>query len=189
MSSLNALSNLDDQELLLRISAGNEEAFKELYTRYHLPIFNYILRLVHQVQAAEDILQDVFLAIWQSANRFRGHSSVKTWMFRIAHNQAVSWLRRRKNSDQVIDNIENFSLLSKDLPPEEKLLQEWQSNRVQSALEKLSPNHRSVVELTFVHGFAYREIAEIMRCPVGTVKSRMSYALKNLSAYLTQTEE
>ncbi len=179
-------SSLSDQEILTNVAAKDDIAFKELYLRYNLPLFNYLLRLLHQTTIAEDLLQETFLAIWQGAERFRGKSSVKTWIFRIAHNQAISWLRHHGKTQPITLNIEDMSLFSQEPSPEEAIIQMGQVTQIQTAINKLSQNHRSTVELTFVHGFSYKEIAEIMSCPVGTVKSRMNSALKYLNADITR---
>jgi len=177
-----SLESLSDQELLSKISKNDEDAFKELYARYNLSVFNYLIRLIHQTTLAEDLLQESFLGIWQGAQKFRGKSSVKTWIFRIAHHKAISWLRKHGKNQQIPKDIDELSLFSQEISPEEALIQRGQIAQIQNAIEQLSHNHRSTIELTFVHGFSYKEIAEIMGCPVGTVKSRMNYALKILSA-------
>ena len=182
------LASFSDQALISRISKNDEDAFNELYARYNLSVFNYLVRLVHQTTLAEDLLQESFLGIWQGAKKFRGKSSVKTWVFRIAHHKAISWLRKHGKAQQIPADIDELSLFSQEISPEEALIQRGQIAQIQNALEQLSHNHRSTVELTFVHGFSYKEIAEIMGCPVGTVKSRMNYALKNLSADFTRKE-
>jgi RNA polymerase sigma-70 factor (ECF subfamily) len=133
---------------------------------------------------AEEILQEVFLVMWQSAHRFRAEAKVKTWLLRIAHHQAVSWLRRTRavlwpNADLEADDHE---------PIDEHLAHSWQVDQIRAALVQLTPNHRAVIELTFVQGLSYAEIAEVMSCPIGTVKSRMSYALRNLNTLLTEAE-
>ncbi len=174
-----------DEELISKVSAKDEDAFKELYSRYNLSIFNYLLRLVKQATSAEDLLQEAFLAIWQGADKFRGQSSVKTWVFRIAHHKAISWLRKHGGVQQIPHDIDELSLFSQEISPEEALIQNGQIAQIQKALEQLSSNHRSTVELAFVYGFSYNEIAEIMRCPLGTVKSRMNYALKYINSDLT----
>ena len=130
---------------------------------------------------AEDLLQEIFIAVWQGAGRFRGEARVKTWLFRIAHNQAVSWLRRLRPVESLPDELADGQ---DEWHPEAQSAQNWRAEQVWLALEKLSPTHRAVVELTYVQGFAYAEIAEILACPVGTVKSRMSYALRHLYGLL-----
>src|SRR5512136_2636089 len=96
-------------ELLHQVAAGDEAAFAELYDLYAPSVYNYLLRLVNESTVAEEILQEVFLAMWQGAHRFREEAKVKTWLLRIAHHQAVSWLRRTRpalwpNDDLQADN-------------------------------------------------------------------------------------
>ena len=172
------MTDVDDLTLLRETARGDEAAFRTLYERYRTPVYNYILRLVHQEGASEDLLQDTFFAVWQGARKFRGKSSVKTWIFRIAYYRSASHLRKSRDMVEIPE-----SRIVSDAPgPEDVFWGKFETAQVIAALETLSPNHRSVVELTFIHGFSYREIAEIMECPVGTVKSRMSYALRYLAA-------
>jgi RNA polymerase sigma-70 factor (ECF subfamily) len=185
MTSTTSIPPLTDLELVQQISAGDEAAFSELYARYNLPVFNFILRLTQQAIAAEDLLQEVFLAVWGGAGRFRGKSTVKTWVFRIAYHRTISWLRKNKKAYRLHQNIDEFPLISDEPSPESTLIEQWQEAQIRSAIKRLSPKHRSVIELTFVHGFSYQETAEIMKCPVGTVKSRMSYALRYLKTDLS----
>ncbi|MBN1668451.1 MAG: sigma-70 family RNA polymerase sigma factor [Anaerolineales bacterium] len=173
-----------DSELLERIRRRNQSAFAELYDRYSSALFNYLLRLTHDQQASEDLLQEVFLGCWRGARHFRGQASVKTWLFRIAHHQSVSWLRKHRQDSQAMalesitaDNTESSW-------PENLVIERWENAQLLEALDVLSDKHRAVVELTFGQHFSYGEIAEIMDCPVGTVKSRMSYALRQLEGEL-----
>ena len=172
-------SILTDKQCVLNLSKGDDHALVELYSRYRKGVFNYALRLVGDNEAAEDILQEVFVAVWQGADGFRHHSSVKTWIFRIAHNQAVSLIRKQK---RIIETNESPSESSAD--PEEATVLNWRAHEVRLALDQLSPTHRATVELAFVQDLSYAEIAEVLNCPIGTVKSRMSYALKQLGRIL-----
>lgn len=183
MNTLAVAVPSSDTELLRQVAAGDEAAFAELYDLYAPPVYNYLLRLVNEPAVAEEILQEVFLAMWQSAHRFREEAKVKTWLLRIAHHQAVSWLRRTRVGRWSDDELEadDRELI------EEQLTRSWQIDQVRAALADLTPNHRAVIELTFVHGLSYLEISEVMNCPIGTVKSRMSYALRHLSALLSHT--
>ena len=177
-------ATLTDLQCLTALNKGDDEALVELYGRYSKGVFNYILRLIGDVEASEDILQEVFVAVWQGARTFRRRSSVKTWIYRIAHNQTVSWLRRQKRIDAVKDT-------SIDSPPdpEESLEVNWRANEVREAIEQLSPAHRATVELVFAQGLSYAEIGEILGCPVGTVKSRISNATRQLSRILKGSME
>jgi RNA polymerase sigma-70 factor (ECF subfamily) len=146
-----------------------------------LPLYNYILRLIHRPHVAEEILQEVFLAVWEGAGQFKKRSKVKTWIFRIAHYQSVSWLRRKR---EVLTH--DGELPDRPVAPqtESRVIATWQTDQVRLALDKLSPEHRAVLELAFFHEMSYAEIAEVLDCPVGTVKSRMSYARRNLTGHL-----
>jgi RNA polymerase sigma-70 factor, ECF subfamily len=184
MSSLAVAVTTPEIELLRQVAAGDEAAFAELYDLYAPPVYNYLLRLINDPAVAEEIAQDVFLVMWQSAHRFRAEARVKTWLLRIAHHQAVSWLRRTRAVLWPHDEID----IDGSDHVEEHLAQRWQIAQIRAALARLSPNHRAVIELTFVQGLSYAEIAEVMNCPIGTVKSRMSYALRHLNTLLSESE-
>lgn len=182
MNTLAVAQSPADVDLLRRVAAGDEVAFAELYDLYAPPIYNYLLRLINEPGVAEEILQEVFLAMWRGARRFREEAKVKTWLLRIAHHQAVSWLRRERTvlwSDDDFDRNTDDSI-------EDDLARHWQIDQVRGALNQLPPKQRAVIELTFVHGLSYTEIAQVMNCPIGTVKSRMSYALRRMSDLLDQ---
>jgi RNA polymerase sigma-70 factor (ECF subfamily) len=170
-----------DLEIVRRLAAGDENALAELYQRYSKPLFNYLHRLVRDPESAEDLLQEVFVVFWQKAATFQGRSSFKTWAFRIAHNKAVSWLRKLK----PIDDVEMMDLPS-DASPEADSFQNWQSELVHEAMQALSANHRAAIELIYVYDFTYREAAKVLDTPVGTVKSRVMHGLKNLGGHLSQ---
>jgi RNA polymerase sigma-70 factor (ECF subfamily) len=189
MTPADSPSGQTDLELLRRTARGDKVAFEALYDRFSTPVYNYLVRLIHEIPAAEDLTQEVYLAVWQGAGRFQGRSTVKTWLFRIAHNKAVSWLRRiGKGGEPLPVEIDALDSLAMDAPnPEAQLLSGWQTEQIVAALDGLSEVHRGVIELAFVHEFSYAEIAEIMACPDGTVKSRMSYALRHLAGILQRT--
>ena len=176
-------SSASDVLLLRRIAGGDELAFSELYQRYHVPIFNYVLRLIRDPKEAEDLLQEIFLAVWRGAYRYREQAQVKTWLYSIAHYQAVSWLRKRRLVTLFEDGVDLYSE-----GPEHITADIMQRDDVRKALNCLSTKHRAVLELAFVHGMAYKEIAQVVGCPVGTVKSRMSYALRALNGKLKETD-
>ena len=171
-----------DLFLLEAIVQKDEPAFTQLYLRYCISIFNYLLRIVRDKDAAEDLLQEVYLAVWNGAKNFRKEASVKTWMYQIAHNQAVSWLRKNRQSVEVGEQI--VGMLKSDT--EQLLIDSWDRQQVSLALNQLSPNHRAVIELAFYHELSYSEIAAVIGCPLGTVKSRMSYAKRYLDKIMKQ---
>lgn len=172
----------DDDVLLRHIVEKDEGAFEELYQRHSRPLFNYILRLVQNAPVAEDLLQDVFVVIWKDASRFRGQASVKTWLFRIAHHKAVSWLRKHR---EVVGEHESIAPASVDANPERHAIASWEADQVRNALDCLSVGQRAVLELAYYYDLPYSDIAKVVGCPVGTVKSRISYARRYLARILS----
>ena len=174
------LSRSSDASLLRLIAKNHELALSELYSRHALSIFNYLRRLVKNQEVAEDLLQETYIAIWQGAPAFKGRSSEKTWMFRIAHNLAMTWLRKmHRLAEKEPKLTEEF-----DDDPEYMAITNWKTERLQAAIDELSTEHRSVIELAFVQELSYSEIAKVIDRPLGTVKSRISYALRNLGRLL-----
>lgn len=173
-----------DKRLIAAIAQGDERAFAELYQIHSPEVFNYLVRLIHDRNLAEDLLQETFVAVWRGAEAFKRRSQVRTWLFRIAHNRAVSWLRRHRPQSLQ----EDLDMADEAPSPEALSLLNWRNEALLAALDALSPNHRAVVELAFAHDLAYSDIAQIMQCPVGTVKSRMSYALQHLQRLLIGAE-
>lgn len=173
--------SLSDIGLLQHIIESNEAAFEEFYQRYNAPVFNYLLRLICDNGAAEELLQDVFLIIWQEARDFRGDASVKTWLFRIAHHRAVSWLRQRRENTN--GDLEILTVTDVAIDPEGQTIAAWKAKQVHAALASLSIKHRAVLELAVFYGLPYTEIAQVIQCPIGTVKSRVSYARRCLLQY------
>ncbi len=171
-----------EKDLLSCVAGGDERAFADLYQLYGVPLFNYLRYLVNDEAVAEDLLQDVFVAVWNAAKRFRGESQVKTWIYHIAHNQAVSWFRRHHR----IVHAEGQEKPSGEPDLEDRMIDQWRNDQIKAALNQLSPTHREVVELAYFHNLSYNEISDVVGCPVGTVKSRMSYARRSLNIVFQQ---
>ena len=188
LSSRQASSKDSDLKLFQKIVAKNEKALEEFYLRYCLSLYTYVLRMIHDPHAAEDILQEVFIGVWTGSGKFQGRAQVKTWLFRIAHYQTATWLRNQKRytgeRDDAIENLED----QENETPETLAFDAWNFSQIQKALCELSADHREAIELSFTHGFSNAEIAIILDCPVGTVKSRLHNALRNLNGILTTQE-
>jgi RNA polymerase sigma-70 factor (ECF subfamily) len=170
-----------DQQLLQGTARRDEGAFENLYRRHSTSLYNYLLRLTHKEDVAEELLQEVFVAVWEGASRFRGQAKVSTWLFRIAHHRAVDWLRKQRPT--LLEDDEHLPADDR-LEPETEALEDWRADQVQIALSQLSPDHRAVLELIFFQELSYREVARVIDCPVGTVKSRVSYAKRHLNGVL-----
>lgn len=175
---------LSDWLLLKGVAERDESAFTTLYARYNVAIYNYLVHMIYEKQVAEDLLQEVFFSVWKGAGRFRGQASVKTWIYRIAHHQTVSWLRRnfRREKGDLPE------IRAPELDPETIYETTSSHQRLRDAIAELSNEHREVLELAFFHGLSYAEIADIVQCPAGTVKSRMSYAKKRIISILDHQE-
>jgi RNA polymerase sigma-70 factor (ECF subfamily) len=171
-------------EWVQSIANGDRSAFEKLYGAYQRRLFGYIFRMVAKADAAEELTNDVMLEIWKGAAAFRGESRVSTWVFGIARFRAISSLRRA--NPKTVDFDDAGPLPDSRELQDEVLVKESTRDEVRKALTKLSKPHREVMELTFYQGFSYPEIADILHCPVNTVKTRMFYARKELREMLAE---
>lgn len=171
----------DDARLISAISARDLNAFEELYRAYHSRLTRFLSGLVHRPHLIEEILNDTMMAIWEKPDSFRGESKLSTWIFAIAYRKAMKALRR---SDDPVEDREADSQTDPDEAPDRGLDHQQVHVLVMRAMSQLSAEHRAVVDLTYFHEMGYREIAEILGCPVNTVKTRMFHARKHLKANL-----
>lgn len=168
---------------IAQIARGDRAAFERLYGAYQRPLFRYFLHFVHVVELAEELTDDVLVEVWKNAARFHGRSKPSVWVFGIAYHKAMDALRRRRPPVVDLHAVENAPD-DQRLAPEAAALHESVRNDVALALATLSAEHRAVLVLTFGHGYGYAEIAQIVGCPVNTVKTRMFYAKKRLKETL-----
>jgi RNA polymerase sigma-70 factor (ECF subfamily) len=117
------------------------------------------------------------MAVWNTAANFRGASKVSTWIFAIAYRQAV---KARRRWDEPLPDLEDYDQASPDARPDELLHNSRSHDALVEVMSQLSSDHRAVVDLTYFHGLGYREIAEIMGCPIDTVKTRMFHARRKM---------
>lgn len=168
---------VDDRDLVLSARKGDVEAYNRLVSRWEKRIYNYILRLVANRDDALDLSQDVFLKAYQSLKRLDDPARFAAWLFRIAHNEAFSLLRRRRTETEVVDQ-------APPAPPAARMLPVETSLAVSAALARLSEDQREAVILKIYQGFKFEEMAEILGCPVSTVKSRLYAAFDLLKETL-----
>jgi RNA polymerase sigma-70 factor, ECF subfamily len=169
--------------LLRRVANRDREALAEVYACFQGPLFRYLFHLVGHKELAEDLLQEVMVIIWQKAHTFRGTTQAAGWIFGIAHHQAFKALRR-DGSAACLELEAAMDLADEQATPEADLLRRATHEEVSLALACLTPEHREVLELAFFQDFACKEIAVIVGIPLGTVKSRLSYARRALKAAL-----
>jgi len=170
-----------DIQLISRVRGGDRHAFEELYRQYRVRLERFLGNLVRHPQLAEEVLDDTLLVVWERAAGFKGESKLSTWIFAIAYRKAMKALRRY---DAPVEDPEAENRASQDDNPEQAFGHARLHDVLREAMAELSPEHRGVVELTYFNDLSYREIAEIMECPVDTVKTRMFYARRHLKRRL-----
>lgn len=179
-TSVASLRAVPDVDLVERVARRDQAAFAELYRRFSGMLLSFLSGLLSDGAAAEDLLQEVFLAVWKGAGRFRRMASVKTWLFNIAYKQGISWLRKRRELP-----LADFEHLPASGNPEQNALDRVDREVLLQAFNQLSPQHRSVLELVLYYEMSYAEVAQVLECPVGTVKSRLSYARRQMVALIS----
>ena len=173
----NRSSVLEENELLDRVRARDMHAFERLYRIYQPRLARFLFSLVQRPQLVEEVLNDTMMVVWDTAGNFRGGSKLSTWVFSIAYRKAMKAKMRWPDpvEEQPFD-----PRVSNDPGPDEELEHQRLHDALMKAMNELSADHRAVVDLTYFHGLGYREIAEIMHCPVDTVKTRMFHARRRL---------
>ena|SRR5829696_2104988 len=170
--------------LLRRIAAKDRRAFEALYHAYYRRLFAYLFKTIRRPELAEEVLDDVMLAVWTGAGGFNGRSRPSTWIFGIAYHKALKALARQdRHKAAEIEETDGEEAMTGE-GPEGLLARREMADVLGRALRSLPLEQRTVVELTYYHGFAYQEIAEIMGCPVNTVKTRMFHARRRLRELL-----
>lgn len=170
-------SNAAELQLLERIRRGDRGAFEALYRLYHPRLTRFLMRLVRRPQLVEEALNDTLMVVWQRPDSFHGGSKLSTWIFAIAYRKAMKALGR---FDDPREDPEGFEREDEGPGPEENSAGMLRRDLLARAMDELSPAHRAVVDLTYYHELDYNEIARILDCPVGTVKTRMFHARRQL---------
>jgi len=167
-----------DESLVVRIAKGDKRALQILYCRHNVFIYRFVMRFLSDEASAEDVVSDVFLAVWRRAERFEGRSQVSTWLLAIARNKALSRMRARTTEPLDEEIAESVEDLADD--PEVTLQKEQRRAILQDCLTQLSAVHREIVDLVYYHGKKIEEAATILGVPLNTVKTRMFYARKRI---------
>lgn len=174
-----------DKQLIDQFIGGQTEAFGALVLRHQDRLFNSVLRVVGSRDEAADVAQDAFLNAYRKIESFRGDSAFYSWLFRIAMNVALTRKRRKKLEPVSLDAVQDAAgdrTVDEDPAsrPSSRMELTEQQSAVREALDDLSEEHRVVMVLKEIEGLKYEEIAEIVNCPVGTVRSRLSRARMEL---------
>lgn len=182
-----------ERELVQRAKSGEGAAFDELVRRYQERIYATVYHMTSNHEDAADLAQEAFVRAFRALGSFKGESSFFTWVYRIAVNQTINFLKQRRHRGHLSLNDLDFqaendpdlvALVSDRTPRRDAGLRELQE-RLNMAMQKLSEEHRMVVTLHDIQGLKHEQIAEIMKCNIGTVRSRLHYARQQLQAHLS----
>ncbi len=172
----------EDSRLIAELKANHENAYEVLLARFQQPVYNLVYRLLADPADASDAVQEVFLKVFRNIEAFRGQSSLKTWVYRIALNEAYNhrrWFSRHRKQEVELENeaegsrswIESIADPARD--PYELALNEERHQLIEAGLRNINPDFRAAVVLRDLEELSYEEIAEVMQVSLGTVKSRI----------------
>jgi RNA polymerase sigma-70 factor (ECF subfamily) len=171
---MNSIDKLIDQVLLLRCQIGDRDAFAELIKRYEKPLRYFVCRLLDDAQIAEDIFQETWLTVIRQIHTLRDADAFRAWLYRVARNKVYQQLRT-KNRFSPLD--ENTAIINGN---HDDVFCAEDAAKIHKCLKKLVPEHREVLMLRFLEQMSYQQIAEVLNCNPGTVKSRIYYAKRSL---------
>lgn len=182
-----AVPEATDLDLVDRHRYGDEQAFAEIYQRYATMVYNLSLRLSGDPEEASDLTQEIFLRIFRHLAKFRGRSSLKTWIYRVALNHCRSRLGRRRPDPQPLTGPEGETV--REIPdprrsPEDRAVAESEARLVAAALARVPRRFREAVTLRDLEGLSYQEIADVLRVRIGTVRSRIARGRERLREVL-----
>lgn len=172
----------EDHQLIQRMGGGDQSALRTLLTRHQVRVFRFIQRRVKNEAVAEELTNEVFMDAWRNAKTFEGRSNPATWLLSIAHNRAISSLRKRR--EESWDEDKAGEIVDDGDTPEVVAQKTDKGAALRRCLAGLSDEHREIVDLVYYQEMSVAEVAEIVGIPEATVKTRMFYARKKLSELL-----
>lgn len=185
-----------ENKLIKKCTQGDIDAFEELIVKYEKTTYNIALRMLRNKDDAMDISQEAFIKVFKSIKTFNFESSFSTWLYRIVTNTCLDFLRKNSNTSLSIDSPINTEdgEIQRDIPDisnntEEIFEKQLTKELVHRAINKLDENHKTVIILRDIEGFSYEEVAQILDCSLGTVKSRISRARNSLKNIIIKEEE
>jgi RNA polymerase sigma-70 factor (ECF subfamily) len=172
----------DDRQLIARIADRDQAALRLLVGRHQLRVYRFLVRIVRNEAVAEELTNEVFMEVWRNARRFEGNSTPQTWVLSIAHNRAVSSLRKRR--EESWDEERAQAVADEGDNPEVIAQKQDKSAIMRRCMDALSAEHREIIDLVYYHELSIAEVAAVVGIPENTVKTRMFYARKRLSEIL-----
>jgi RNA polymerase sigma-70 factor (ECF subfamily) len=176
--ALQNIKTLTDGELIEKAIRGREDSFEELVRRYQRPITGYVYRMLNNYDASLDVTQEVFIKVYNSLEKYSSDYKFSTWLYRIAHNAAIDYMRRNSVNQQSLETENadgSFQLQiesSQPTPEQERERSEWRTE-IESVVKCLPTVYRELILLRHTQDLSYDEIAEVMNLPLGTVKNRL----------------
>jgi len=194
-----ALNVIDDYILLHKAKNGDIYAFEDLISKYEKKVYNTVLRIIRDKEAAKDISQEVFIKVYKSLKNFNEKSKFSTWLYRIAVNTSIDELRKNKNryNNISLDNPDpehgntrqaEFEISGSKDTPEEKLIKKEKIKELYKAINMLQEDQRILILLRDIQGLSYDEISDVTGIKIGTVKSKLNRALNALKELILQSE-
>lgn len=181
----------NDKELVKKAQNGDKVAFDALVTKYQFKVVNLVTRFVKDADEAQDVAQEAFIKAYRGLSNFRGDSAFYTWLYRIAINSAKNYIvsQSRKSPTYAVDiddaeHMETAAALKEIGTPEGKLLTSEIENTVYKAIKELPEDLKTAITLRELEGMTYEEIANVMECPIGTVRSRIFRARETIDKHL-----
>ncbi|SEA42728.1 RNA polymerase sigma-70 factor, ECF subfamily [Thiothrix caldifontis] len=177
-------SKLSDEALMEKISQGNQQAFSQLYLRYQPRLVKYCSRVLRDdIAQAADLVDEAMFDVWRSAETFAGRSKVSTWIYSIARNKVVSWLRKTSEVTLEDESILD-AMIDPAAGPHEELALDDMKQQLLRMMNQLTEEHREVIRLTYFEDKSVKEVATLLDISENTVKTRMFYARKRLAQLL-----
>jgi RNA polymerase sigma-70 factor (ECF subfamily) len=176
----------EDEELVSRIRQGDLGAFEALYDKYKLPLYRTALAITRDRGTSEELLQDAFVRAYAALDRVDASVPLSPWLHRIVLNLSYNHVKRKQHLSVALDEVLDGLTVATHLRPEEQAEGNEVAAFIREAVNSLSFKRRVVIVLYYLQGFSLQEIAYILDCPVGTVKSRLHYASKALRAKLSK---
>lgn len=170
-----------DRELIIRVANKDSAALRALFTRHQVKLYRFLIRIVRNEAIAEELVNETFIKVWTKANTFNNKSSVSTWMFTIARNEALSLLR--KKSDAALDDETAAKIEDESDTQDVSVAKKDKGALMRACIDKLSDNHREIVDLVYYQEKSISEVSQILEIPENTVKTRMYHARQQLSTH------
>lgn len=180
------MKTVADAELYQRIKDKDKQAMEILYDRYEKILYSFVYKLTEDREAAEEVIQEVFIKLWRGvANYHSDRGKFSSWLFTLARNQAIDLIRKKKTNRLV--NMEAIEpIVSPESTADEMIEWNEEKKEVRKAIRRLSEEQREIIQFVYFQGYTQQKIADKYKIPLGTVKSRVRLALRNLKLFLAE---